>query len=379
MIFLSNWSFAKGVPPPRGTIDVHSAQLYLVQEFDGQVITQHDLLMNPWDATDAVVDVHNFEFTLAESSADERVLKLCSLVVQAEPSGNRRKWIDTILQRPAAQVNRITKPTKPKVVRILGANSRERITIADVVEDDESPTRIVDAVMVDDNPEIKAKPKRRTGLTNIVACTGQPPIDIREMAKKIVLDVPLIDMMQLSPEFAKALRAMSQRIVVRKPKKDKDCKLVQHPLSGIGFAGLTMSASGGTTHKMTHFVAVDVITHGIKREIWACVRPGDSDRGVLLLLGMPWLFDVKAMIDPWGAKMLIGDTAIGEEVVQIDGPLMDILEDQRLVLSPATDDTDLLGRDRIVGTMESPPESEVDSDSDASDSDDSDVEELTKN
>ncbi|KAK1596087.1 uncharacterized protein LY79DRAFT_545357 [Colletotrichum navitas] len=38
---------------------------------------------------------------------------------------------------------------------------------------------------------------------------------------KIVLDFPLTDMMQLSPEFSKALRPMPQRIVVCKPKRNQ--------------------------------------------------------------------------------------------------------------------------------------------------------------
>ncbi|OBR02927.1 hypothetical protein CH63R_09248 [Colletotrichum higginsianum IMI 349063] len=510
MIFPSNRSFANGIRPPVGVVDVHSAQLHFVQEWGypgnlpppdfveemlqqpqaPQPATTTDELKNPWDPTDHTVGGRHCEFTPAEDDADvvpalteseearfvaesksagivqlseqvaevmkilvddslkpdERVLKINSLVAQAEAAGSsaRKKWMDTILQRPSSQVQRIEK-SKPKarVARIPGANALEKprgdIPMADILTPDP----------VASSP--KKKVVRRNGLTTIVAREGEPAIDIRKMAKDIKFNMSLVDLMQLSPEFSKSLRAISQRIVAKRPKKVKftapivadthlgsipnpititkdpkaniklfsrnyeatrpfriectlstpsmqyqlprraaqadqgsemniisprlvdECGLRRHPLSGIGFEGLNMGAASGSTYAMTHFVAVEVTTYGIKREIWACIRPGDSDQSVLLLLGMPWLYDVRALIDPWGAKLVIGDTSIGEQLVEIEGPLMQLSDTQRLILNPASDDTDLVGRDRLRNMVEMDPgdsdDNEDDDNEDASDAD----------
>lgn len=51
-----------------------------------------------------------------------------------------------------------------------------------------------------------------------------------------------------------------------------------------------------------------------------------------LLLGLPWLYSVNAIINIRSSSILIGDTSIGEAVVQVTGPELVLFEENNLLM-----------------------------------------------
>lgn len=86
----------------------------------------------------------------------------------------------------------------------------------------------------------------------------------------------------------------------------------------------------------------DVACMGIRRTVWAIVKPGssadDSRDSATVLLGLPWLFDVYAQIDVRGQTLRIGDETRGEERQTIRGPELAFAYNQRLLLAPDAPD-----------------------------------------
>ncbi|KAK1514796.1 hypothetical protein CABS01_06775 [Colletotrichum abscissum] len=147
-------------------------------------------------------------------------------------------------------------------------------------------------LMVDPQPP---KRPRRQGLIPIVAPEGLPPINILEMARKIVLDVPLLDLMQLSPEFLKALRSMSQRVVVKRPKKDKGKGKIAEAHS----VQITLNAAG-------HITTTNDPTSNIRlfSKRYAAIRPFRVDCIVMTASTKHYVLDNAAQADQ-GSEMNI--------------------------------------------------------------------------
>ncbi|KAG5991501.1 hypothetical protein E4U52_003577 [Claviceps spartinae] len=76
-------------------------------------------------------------------------------------------------------------------------------------------------------------------------------------------------------------------------------KIPAYNLGSIGFRGLKMVNADGRQCMVTHFVSMKLVCKGVKRVIWAVITPdlhASKSRNVLIL-GLPWLFDVGAIID----------------------------------------------------------------------------------
>lgn len=111
-------------------------------------------------------------------------------------------------------------------------------------------------------------------------------------------------------------------------------------LATIGFKGLAMACADGRRTPLHHFVSIHVVCEGLTREQWAVVRP--EGQGVIddttLILGLPWLYDVGAVIDIRNGTLEIGDRSQGEERQTVKGPAKVREREQRLVLGPDTAD-----------------------------------------
>ncbi|KAI0995731.1 hypothetical protein K3495_g12450 [Podosphaera aphanis] len=95
-----------------------------------------------------------------------------------------------------------------------------------------------------------------------------------------------------------------------------------------------MTADGNSS-QLTEFCKLHICTQGVWRRIWCFIRPGTHDGGDLhLLLGLPWLNDVDAKIFIRSSYIEIGDTAAGENLTKIQGPIFIPSIKHRLVLLP---------------------------------------------
>lgn len=82
------------------------------------------------------------------------------------------------------------------------------------------------------------------------------------------------------------------------------------------------TADGGAT-ELSHFVSFRIGVCGIWRRIDAFVRPVVKKGGELdlhLLLGLPWLHEVNASIYIRDSKIIVGDSRLKEQIVEIQGP-----------------------------------------------------------
>ncbi|KAG5919586.1 hypothetical protein E4U61_000770 [Claviceps capensis] len=65
------------------------------------------------------------------------------------------------------------------------------------------------------------------------------------------------------------------------------------------------------------------VLKGIKRVIWAVVTPDSrTDNRTILILGLPWLYDVGAKIDVRKSELILGVEEEGDVTSIISGPLM---------------------------------------------------------
>ncbi|KAI0995222.1 hypothetical protein K3495_g12960, partial [Podosphaera aphanis] len=126
------------------------------------------------------------------------------------------------------------------------------------------------------------------------------------------------DINVVSPALAKALSA-------------KILKLSSHGWN----TGLQMMTADGSSSQLTEFCKLHNCTQGVWRRIWCFIRPGTHDGGDLhLLLGLPWLNDVDAKIFIRSSYIEIGDTAAGDNLTKIQGPIFVPSIKHRLVLLP---------------------------------------------
>ena len=115
-----------------------------------------------------------------------------------------------------------------------------------------------------------------------------------------------------------------------------------HPLAEIGFHGLAMRTADNRNTQLHHWVWIKVTVEGITREVRCLVAPditavdatGRVDQ-LSLILGMPWLWDVDALISIRKSSITIGDSLLqGETPRDVKGPEMVFCKDHNLLLYP---------------------------------------------
>ncbi|KAG6312069.1 hypothetical protein E4U22_002071 [Claviceps purpurea] len=112
-----------------------------------------------------------------------------------------------------------------------------------------------------------------------------------------------------------------------------------------------------------------LVCEGVKRVIWAVITPdlhASKSRNVLIL-GLPWLFDVGAIINIKKSELTLGLAEKGDTRVTIKGPPVALSDKQKIMLCPSNPSI----LEEYVGWDEadlSPADESSDSDEDSSDS-----------
>jgi hypothetical protein len=290
------------------------------------------------------------------------------------------------------------------------------------------PTLIRRPTPSDPDPVVISKKKRATKqLKQIVGRMGELPVNYKDVMGNFTLTISLMDLLQISPDFAKNVRMLSTRANEKKKKRhinpeslaacitvnsnmattgdytdstpivssssasihlagypkfvpvqsnDKafripakskvtiDRRVILVNLKGLTYIAdqgsdinivtlnvvqtlnlpiylvspkkdytLHMGTADGRSSPLTRFTIMKVGVEGIWREIFAFIRPtASSDRH--LLLGLPWLHDVRAVIDIRASLISIGDFNLGETHTRIEGPKYDFLTSYKLTLAP---------------------------------------------
>jgi hypothetical protein len=87
---------------------------------------------------------------------------------------------------------------------------------------------------------------------------------------------------------------------------------------------LHMGTADSKASRLEYFTIVQIGVMGIWREVWAFIRPsGSSDH--YLLLGTPWLHDIRVVIDIRGSNIYLRNFALSEKYTRIDGPKFQLL------------------------------------------------------
>jgi len=107
-------------------------------------------------------------------------------------------------------------------------------------------------------------------------------------------------------------------------------------LNSKGWSGLTMNTADGNASPLIAYTTFMMGVKGIWRRVFAFIRPESrANNGELsLLLGLPWLDDVDAKIHIRNSTIEIGDRAMGEASVIIQGPMFVPSQEHRLILHP---------------------------------------------
>ena len=119
--------------------------------------------------------------------------------------------------------------------------------------------------------------------------------------------------------------------------------LQQRSLSEVGFAEgrMTMRTADKRETTLYHYVCLDIGVEGIWRSIRCFVAPELEEyrkrsrylsAETQMLLGIPWLFDVNAVIRIREFKVEVGDPSIGESVRAITGPEHAFCRDHNLLM-----------------------------------------------
>ena len=119
----------------------------------------------------------------------------------------------------------------------------------------------------------------------------------------------------------------------------KQLRLELHPLSSIGFAGMTMRTADNRETMLYHWVYLDIGVAGIWRKIRCFVAPEQSSMNpssehLSLLLGIPWLYGVNATLSIRGSKIKVEDPNVGEKVRDIIGPELIFCRNHNLLMYP---------------------------------------------
>ena len=107
-------------------------------------------------------------------------------------------------------------------------------------------------------------------------------------------------------------------------------------LAEVGFMGLCMETADHRETMLQHWVMFDFCCEGLWRTVRCFVNPNipgvpDSPR---LLLGLPWLYDINAVISIRGSSIQIGDPLVGETPRFVTGPEMVYHRDHSLLMYP---------------------------------------------
>lgn len=164
----------------------------------------------------------------------------------------------------------------------------------------------------------------------------------------------------------------------------KALKLEKLCLGTRGFSGLTMNTADGGATELSHFVSFRIGVCGIWRRIDAFVRPVVKKGGELdlhLLLGLPWLHEVNANIFIRDSKIILGDSRLKEQIVEIQGPKFAASNSHKLILYPISSQVTFNQVNNSFPYEDSPElDTETDTSEASDDSSDSDLEnELPKN
>jgi hypothetical protein len=74
--------------------------------------------------------------------------------------------------------------------------------------------------VVQDQPGIRRRPRISKELKQIVGRIGLKPVNYRDMATDFKVTITLLDLLQISPDFAKQLRKLSTRVNEKKKRRD---------------------------------------------------------------------------------------------------------------------------------------------------------------
>lgn len=111
--------------------------------------------------------------------------------------------------------------------------------------------------------------------------------------------------------------------------------LKRRSLKDLGFARLNLITSDGRSTEMKEFVLFIIGVQGIWRSAWCLLRPHDHPGDCMVLLGLPWLWDVVASFDIRQSSLMIGDTVAGESRVELKGPLLSPYRHHKIALHPS--------------------------------------------
>ena len=113
-------------------------------------------------------------------------------------------------------------------------------------------------------------------------------------------------------------------------------RLSLRSLAEVGFMGLCMETADHRETMLQHWVTFDFCCEGLWRTVRCFVNPtipGISDFP-RLLLGLPWLYDINAVISIRGSFIQIGDPLVGETSRFVTGPEMVYHRDHSLLMYP---------------------------------------------
>ena len=82
---------------------------------------------------------------------------------------------------------------------------------------------------------------------------------------------------------------------------------------------LGMATSNSSVTALCHFVILPVSVLGIWCEVYTFIRPKGSYSEKFLLLGLPWLYDIRATFDIQGSRLNIRDFKRREKYTCLEG------------------------------------------------------------
>ncbi|KHJ31629.1 hypothetical protein EV44_g3672 [Erysiphe necator] len=221
-------------------------------------------------------------------------------------------------------------------------------------------------------------------LREIVGREGLGPLNYRALAEKINVQLNLLEFFQASADAAKEFRNMSQRLNMRKRprpgnkefyfvavlrgrynEKSRWKKVTLSPgisqadqgselsiisqglVNAMAFPRFTLSrekddsglfvstADGGAT-ELKEFTYFNVGVSGIWRRVYAFIRPYDKKgSGELhLVLGLPWLYEVNAVISVRTSSIVIEDKKLDGCITTLNSPELIPSSPHNLVLQP---------------------------------------------
>lgn len=110
--------------------------------------------------------------------------------------------------------------------------------------------------------------------------------------------------------------------------------MTRRSLKNVGVTRLFILTSTSMTTEVFEFVVFNLGVENIWRTVWAIIRPSDGKHeDTSLLLGLPWLWNVKGVINVRDSTLKIGNVVAGELGAIIHGPLMTQADSHKLVVN----------------------------------------------